>query len=116
MAGFKVEDFRMISGPECPVAVEGDGDSSYREAIESGMFMQAIQGLSGTMTRHIEGTKAGLTDERIAELREKAAKAWGEGSEEAEYTRNNPDLAKAVHDCELRIQMGECALHSLRKK
>ncbi len=111
---FNVSDFQMVCNPECPVAVEGDGNPAYRAGIDSGMFMQAIQGLSGVMGRHIEGTKDGLTDERIAQLQELSARKWGD-SEEADYTRNNPNLAKAVHDCELRIQMGDCAIHSLRK-
>ncbi len=98
---------------ECPIAqlVEGNRPK-YSEGLENGLFLQAIQGLSGQLTTAVKGTKAGLTDERIEQIRQSEVKGWGIGTEEADYLNSHPELAKATHDCELRVQLGECAIHS----
>lgn len=101
---------------ECPIAQTADADKEkYAEGLENGLFLQAVQGLSGEMVGAVRGTKAGLTDKRIEEIRQSEVKSWGAGTEESTYVETHPDLAKAVHDCELQIQLGGCAIHSLQR-
>lgn len=101
----------------CPIAATVERDRpTYEEGLENGLFLQAIQGLSGQMVNKVSGTKAGLTDERIEEIRLKEVSSWGgDTSEEGKYLNLHPELAKAVHDCELKIQLGECLLHNAVK-
>lgn len=102
---------------ECPIAQLAETDMpKYEEGFQNGLFLQAIQGLSGQMVGLVRGTKAGLTDERIEEIRQEEVRSWGVGSEEAVYLDQNPELAKAVHDCELKVRLGECAIHSIQTK
>lgn len=98
----------------CPIGdLVGENQDTYREGYENGLFLQVIQGLSGRMARRVPGTIAGLTPEAIEAIRLQEVKSWG-SSEESQYLGDHPELAKAVHDCELRIQLGNCAAHQAR--
>lgn len=104
---------------ECPVIQLREADRpKYQEGWDNGLFLQAIQGLSGQMVGAVRGTTNGLTEARIEEIRVGEVKSWqqSKGFEEAEYLETHPELAKAVHDCELKIQLGECAMHSTRRE
>ena len=99
--------------PGCPIKdLCEQNKPKYDEGMENGLFGQVIQGLTGEMAEAVRGTKAGLTDERIEEIRQEDVESWGAGSEEEDYLNANPELAKAVHDCEVKIQMGGCAVRS----
>lgn len=100
----------------CPIADLHREGKINDESIESGLFLQAIQGLSGKMVAAVEGTVAGLTDGRIEEIRQSEIRTWHQagGDEEASYLEANPELAKAVHDCELKTQLGQCVVYSAR--
>lgn len=102
---------------ECPARqlVETDRPR-YQEGWDNGLFLQAIQGLSGQMVEAVEGTAAGLTETRIEQIRQSEVQSWlrSGGHSEAAYLNEHPELAKAVHDCELKIQLGECVMHSIR--
>ncbi len=90
---------------------------AHEEPYRNGLFMQVAQGLSSQFVKQVRGTK-GLTDERIEQIRHDEISDWGNLGEpggEADYLAANPGLAKAVHDCELMIQMGECLLQGLKR-
>ncbi len=102
---------------ECPVAKLYETDKpKYQAGLENGLFMQNAQYLSGKMVTAIRGTATGLNDARIEEIKDKVVTAWGNINDpngEAAYLQLNPEIAKAVHDCEVQIQLGNCAIHKL---
>lgn len=101
---------------ECPLVTLVEGGDIDKEGLQNGLFLQVVQGLSGQMVNKVRGTKSGLTNEHIEEIRQKEVKSWGgdvdEAGNESSYLEANPSLAKGVHDCELQIQLGNCAIHS----
>ena len=100
---------------ECPIRKECENNPErYKEGWSNGLFLQAIQSLSAPMMRRVKGTKNGLSEEGIEGVRVEAVGTWGSGTEEAEYLETNPDIATMVHDCELEIQLGGCAIHSAK--
>lgn len=96
---------------ECPAAqfIVGNVEEEDRP-----LAVNVAQGLSGRFVGAVRGTK-GLTDERIEEIRVKDVKSWGE-SEESELLEAQPELAKAVYQCEEKVTiLGTCALRSIRR-
>lgn len=71
-------------------------------------------GLSATLGRAVRGTRDGLNDERIEEIRqEEMEQRWGE-SDEAELLEDHPGLASVVHECERMARVtGQCTLRSI---
>lgn len=100
----------------CPIVtqlLEPNGEA-YREGWNNGLFTQVAQGLSAQMRQAVPGTRAGLTDERVEEIRREEVARWGNVDDpdgEAAYLEAHPEMAKAIHDCELHIQLGQCGLN-----
>ena len=105
--------------PECPLETLIRNDPErYQKGLGSGVFLQVVQGLSGQMEQLVPGTN-GLTPAKIEEILQEEIEDWGNPDDtegEAGYLRDHPELATAAHDCELRIQAGLCALHSMKVK
>ncbi len=105
--------------PECPfeVLIREDPER-YQRGLGNGLFLQVIQGLSVQMEQIVPGTN-GLTSAKIEEILREEIADWGNPDDtegEASYLRDHPELATAAHNCELRIQMGLCSLHSMKVK
>jgi len=97
----------------CPIRIMvRDNPERYKEGWQNGLISQAIMGLSHPMCIAVRGTKDGLIEDRIDEIRVKSATEWGRGAEEYDYLDQHPEIANAVHDCEMAIQLGNCAVFS----
>lgn len=100
----------------CPIVedVFNQDPNAHREPYQNGLFVQVAQGLSAQFVSAVSGTRAGLTDERIEAIRQAEIRKWGNIDDpegEATYLDKFPALAKAVHDCELCIQLGKCTIN-----
>lgn len=100
----------------CPVKQLYEGDpATYQEGFDNGLLFQNAQLLSGKFCRILKGTVAGVNEQRIEEVRRDVVETWGNidnPNAEAAYLEAHPEIAKAVHDCEVRAQLGNCAIHS----
>mgnify|MGYP001549535304 CR=1 FL=1 len=87
----------------------------YQAGLESGLLFQNAQYLSGKFSTILHGTVAGVNGTRIEEVRREVVAAWDNLSDlegEAAYLEAHPEIAQSVHDCEVQIQLGNCAVHS----
>lgn len=99
----------------CPIRELVKSDRlRYEEGVKNGLLLNVSQGLSARIANAVQGTTAGIVKERIDQIRQLEVSSWKRsgGVEEATYLNANPELAKAVHDCEVKIQLGGCAIHS----
>ena len=93
-----------------------DANDAHERGIDNRVLRVASY-LLGPMQRALRGTRTGLTSDRIEEIRQGQITEWGhlqDPDSESSYLDAHPELAKTVHDCTLRIQVGQCALRQAR--